>query len=282
MNANKWYEFIKQKDHLIVIREKLGDLDPRYDTTYVNMFLLIGSDSALLIDTGCGLFPLKSRIREFIMDKKLFVVNTHSHFDHIGANGEFSQVFIHEKEHKSITVPLDLSFLKDLTNKYAKLFEDRNYVLQPTNKASILEENQVFDLGKLLVKYIYSPGHSPGSISLYTNKGELFTGDLAHYGALFLPPKDQCFTVLDSISKLINLCDLNNIEEIYPAHEDFLTNKALLTDLFSIIENIDNFWEKRKADKFNKSWVIEIKKFKFFIKVGMKERREFREFLKNN
>ncbi len=133
MNPEKWYEVVEHKDYLIVIRERLSDIDPRYNTTYINLFLLIGSHSALLIDTGCGLFPLKPIVKQFINEKKLFVINTHSHFDHIGANGEFDEVFIHEKESKAINMPLNLSFLKDLPSKYVKLYGDRNYILPPAS-----------------------------------------------------------------------------------------------------------------------------------------------------
>ncbi len=123
-------------------------------------------------------------------------------------------------------------------------------------------------MGNVIIKFIYSPGHSPGSISLYTNKSELFTGDLAHYGAMFLPPKDQCSTVLESISKLIDLCEKNNIQEIYPSHEEFPAGEDLLIDLYNSIEHLDDFWNDRTADDFNKAWVINQGKFKFHIRVS--------------
>ncbi|MBY9013255.1 MAG: hypothetical protein KGD70_12855, partial [Candidatus Lokiarchaeota archaeon] len=54
-----WYEVIKQKDYLYIIRERLDEIDPRFLTTYTNIYLILGLDKALLIDTGSGLFPIK-------------------------------------------------------------------------------------------------------------------------------------------------------------------------------------------------------------------------------
>lgn len=50
-----------------------------------NMYLLLGSEKALLIDTGNGLSDLPQAIGE-ITDLPLTVVNTHGHYDHIHGN----------------------------------------------------------------------------------------------------------------------------------------------------------------------------------------------------
>ena len=41
-NADVWYEIIKQKDYLYVIRERLDEIDPRFLTTYTNIYLILG------------------------------------------------------------------------------------------------------------------------------------------------------------------------------------------------------------------------------------------------
>ena len=51
-------------------------------------FLLVGDQEALLLDTGLGFFSMRAII-ESITAKPVTVVNTHSHFDHIGNNAEF-------------------------------------------------------------------------------------------------------------------------------------------------------------------------------------------------
>ena len=119
---NHWFKIIELNDHLIVIREKLSDVDPRFLTEYSNIYLLFGSHSALLIDTGCGIFPIKPIIDSLIGNKKLIVINTHAHWDHVGGNHEFSEVHIHRVEANLISKPLNLSLLmdssKDIVNRY--------------------------------------------------------------------------------------------------------------------------------------------------------------------
>ena len=117
---NDWYEVIKQKDYLYVIRERIDKIDPRLYTKYTNMYLIVGSKKALLIDTGCGLYPLKSLINQLIGTQELIVINTHSHFDHRGSNNEFATVFVHELEEQALEIPVDVSWLKDSPEERVK------------------------------------------------------------------------------------------------------------------------------------------------------------------
>jgi glyoxylase-like metal-dependent hydrolase (beta-lactamase superfamily II) len=61
------------------------------------MFLLIGSERAMLIDTGCGTLDIKAIVKE-LTDKPYDVVITHSHGDHIGGVPQFEEVYIHKND----------------------------------------------------------------------------------------------------------------------------------------------------------------------------------------
>ncbi|MCK4371291.1 MAG: MBL fold metallo-hydrolase, partial [Candidatus Lokiarchaeota archaeon] len=138
-NSKDWFDIIKYKDYLYVIRERLDEIDPRFYTSYTNLYLVVGSHSALLIDTGSGLFPLKPVISDLILDKRLIVINTHSHFDHIGGNNEFDVVLIHKKECKDISKSHDILFLKDSSKEIVKLYERINFTLPPANNIQSIE-----------------------------------------------------------------------------------------------------------------------------------------------
>ncbi|MFX0037507.1 MAG: MBL fold metallo-hydrolase [Candidatus Hermodarchaeota archaeon] len=263
-SSQQWFETIKHKDYLYVIRERLDEIDPRFYTTYTDLYLIIGSHSALLIDTGIGLFPLKPVISDLILDKKLLVVNTHSHFDHIGGNHEFEDIFIYYKEKESISKPFDVSFLKDSSKEIVKLYDSKNYTIPPTNKVQPLKDGENIDLGEISVKLIHTPGHSPGSISLLTSENELFTGDTAHYGTMYLTKKTFPI-ILSSISRLLELFQTSKNIEIYPSHEEYAVGKELLVSLSNGIKNIDNIWDKRIRDKFLEAWVLSDENFKYAI-----------------
>lgn len=105
------------------------------------------SGSAVLIDPG---FYDDGPAR-FIKKEKLnlnYIINTHGHPDHIGANKRFeAPVLIHE---------LDMHLLK--------------------GPASVLKDKDRMRVGGLDFEVIHTPGHTPGSICLKTGK-ILFTGD---------------------------------------------------------------------------------------------------------
>ncbi|MFX1307823.1 MAG: MBL fold metallo-hydrolase, partial [Promethearchaeota archaeon] len=197
----------------------------------------------------------------------------------IGANGEFENVFIHKKEKRLISKPLDLSFLKNAPNTIVNRYSNINLILLPAKRITPLNGGEIFDLGGIDVEIIHNAGHSPGSISLYTDKGELFPGDLVRYGMILLPSKENFTPVINSLKLLINLCNKEKITELYPSHDEYNISKNSLTDLFHHLENIDDIWENRKPDEFNNAWIIKINEFLLMINVGIKEREDFKKRL---
>ena len=263
-NSKDWFEIIKHKDYLYIIRERLDEIDPRFYTTYTNLYLVVGSHSALLIDTGSGLFPLKPVVNDLILDKTLLVINTHCHFDHVGGNHEFDKIHIHKNEQDQILKPHDISFLQDSSKEITRLYRNKKHTLPPANGIQIVKDEEIIDLGEISIKIIHTPGHSPGSISLLTSKNELFTGDTAHYGTMYLTKRDFPI-ILSSISKLLKLFQKSITIEIYPSHEEYAVSKKLLVDLSKGIKNIDNIWDTRKKDDFLESWIIDDEIFKYAI-----------------
>ncbi|MHA2181169.1 MAG: MBL fold metallo-hydrolase [Promethearchaeota archaeon] len=263
-NNQQWFEIIKHKDYLYVIRERLDEIDPRFYTTYDNLFLIIGSHSALLIDTGCGLSPLKPILHDIIKDKTLIVINTHSHWDHILGNAEFDEVIIHNEELRSISIPTDVSFLRDSPKEIVKRFENQNYSIPPANNIKSIKDLEIIELGEVSVKVFHTPGHSPGSISLLTNKNELFTGDTAHYGTMYIT-KEEFPVHLRSISRLLTLLQEKEHIEIFPSHEEYVVGKELLTDLSNGIQNIENIWDTKVRDDFTEGWLLSDKNFKYLV-----------------
>ena len=81
---------------------------------------------------------------------------------------------------------------------------------------------------------------------------------------------------------MIELSNNKGVQEIYPSHEDFNISVELLTDLAAHLENIDKFWDERIPNSANKSWEINVGMFKFLIRVGIKERRDFKSRLAQN
>ena len=266
-NENQHFEISKHKDYLYVIKENISAVHSVYTNDPLNMYLLIGTHTTLLLDTGCGLYPLKPVVDELIGEKKLLVFNTHTHWDHVLGNEEFEEVHIHEKEAAIISKPYDVSHFKDYPNEIIKKYAEKNFLIPPAKVINTLKDGDVFDLGEINVEIIHTPGHSPGSICLLTSTGELFTSDVAYYGDQFLPKKEKFPQVLETLSKLITLYEKQKDLELYPSHRNYPCDKALLTDLYNGIKNIENLWDIKKDFDFFNRWQIddESGKFRYYI-----------------
>ncbi len=264
---NQHFEISKLKDYLYVIKENISAVHPVYTNDPLNMYLILGSHNALLLDTGCGLYPLKLLVDDLIGKRNLIVFNSHYHWDHPLGNVEFGEVYIHENEADIISKPYDVSYFKDSPNEIVKIYAKQNFLIPPAKIIKSLKDGDIFDLGEIEVKVIHCPGHSPGSICLLTSTGELFTSDVAYYGDIFLPKKDKLPEVLKSLSKLIDLCENQKNLELYPSHRNYPCDITLLTDLYNGIENIENLWDTKKLFDFFEAWEINDSsgKFKYYI-----------------
>ena len=71
------------------------------------MFLLEGENFSLLIDTGTGVFDLKSLV-ESLTSKRLIVALTHGHVDHAGGMRQFETIYLHQDdEQKALKVSVE-------------------------------------------------------------------------------------------------------------------------------------------------------------------------------
>jgi glyoxylase-like metal-dependent hydrolase (beta-lactamase superfamily II) len=108
--------------------------------------------------------------------KVKLVVNTHGHFDHIGANQPVKEatgavLMMHEA---------DLPLLQNARNS-AQAF-GLNVSPSP-DPDKFLNEGDVFSFGEHSFSVFHVPGHSPGSICLLSG-GHLFVGDVLFAGSI--------------------------------------------------------------------------------------------------
>jgi len=129
----------------------------------------------LFIDPADDVERLISEAKSQGVEKIKYIVNTHSHVDHIMGNKEMvkrtgAKVVIHEEEARYLVqTPADLLMMFRAT---------------PSPPADLLvKEGDVIQVGKVGLKVIHTPGHSPGGISLYID-GMVFTGDTLFVGSV--------------------------------------------------------------------------------------------------
>jgi len=131
------------------------------------------SSEAIVIDPGAEYKRIK-RLLDSRGLKPAFVVNTHGHMDHIGADEDFKlPVYIHHE---------DASLLKDPLLNMSGVFGTAFTISCPIKD---LRDNQEICLGdKIKLKVIHTPGHTRGSICLLLTRPKenvLFSGDTLFY-----------------------------------------------------------------------------------------------------
>jgi len=130
----------------------------------------------LLIDSGC--VRTANELYSALRDNQLkYIINTHSHEDHFGANGLLQKNF---NNLKIFSHPLAIPILADPAEKQPLLFYRRFMWGMPTPSfANQVADNSILSTKHFNFKIIYTPGHSPDHLCLYEPEREwLFTGDL--------------------------------------------------------------------------------------------------------
>jgi hydroxyacylglutathione hydrolase len=149
-----------------------------------NIYLVIGNDSALLIDNGLGAANLRDYVKT-LTQLPLIVVNTHGHPDHAGANYQFAEVYIHPADIPMASgygkLPSKENNAASMMTGGAKVSGDDVFPDTLNHKATVLnpvEEGYKFDLGGCLLEVIHVPGHTPGEICLFDKENRIvFSGD---------------------------------------------------------------------------------------------------------
>lgn len=211
--------------------QKLPSITKLNDTTYhfadgsTNscMYLLLGEDRALLIDTGFGRCKLDEAIKS-ITDLPVTVVNTHGHYDHVGNNALFDDIYMSEKDFELYAYYAKPETLDWVYGQVPFIF--RHFMRQEIEIVKSHEPVPVkplppegyFDLGGRTITFFETPGHTPGSICLYDEGTHwLFVGDTA--GTLLnLPLSLSVETYLESVEIINAFIEENQVAAIYPGH----------------------------------------------------------------
>lgn len=124
----------------------------------------------IVIDPGGDGVHILHTIERMKLNIKL-VVNTHGHFDHIMANKE-----VMEGTGASLAIhPKDADMLINPLRSFA-VFVGK---IHPSPPATLLlEEGTTIDFGSVRLHVLHTPGHSSGSISLWSPQEKVvFSGD---------------------------------------------------------------------------------------------------------
>lgn len=126
------------------------------------------SKECAIIDPGADAENITDMIEQHSL-KPIMIINTHGHFDHVGANKDIKEKF----DIPLLIHPLDVPML-EMVKQAAGLYGIEAENSPPPDK--LIHDGDSIEIGKDSLMVIHSPGHSPGSISLHQDS-ILFSGD---------------------------------------------------------------------------------------------------------
>lgn len=145
------------------------------------------NNEAIIIDPGGDV----DKIAQFLKKNNLqprYLINTHGHGDHMGANKTLKEHFpemkicIHKEDAEMLTNPFkNLSALGG--------FQSKEYLLKSPPADITLNEGDRITLGTIVLEVLHTPGHTPGGICLLSrSEGNqpniLFSGDSLFQGSI--------------------------------------------------------------------------------------------------
>ena len=214
-----------------------------YDNTYsildngmeqvgVYLYLLVGEERALLIDSGYGGLDLPAIIRT-ITDKKVICACTHGHIDHALGAYHFEEAYLHTADFELYRQHSDPEMIrrcgyqgigfkppKKLNNNpdYHSLIE--NLAAKPRQELLPLDTIDAFDLGGRTVRWVRLPGHTQGSCVFWDEHyNTVFDSDAASMGVwLFLPESCHIAEYRENLITYKKFLEENKITRRFAGH----------------------------------------------------------------
>ena len=128
-------------------------------------------------------------------------------------------------------------------------FDPAKWEIPPSAPTTLLEDNNIIDLGDRTLEVIYTPGHSPGSICLLDKKNRvLFTGDTFFPGPLYAYPEDvNIDDYISSVEKLKNRLD--EYDYLCSGHNDPWVKSEIISRVAKAFQEIMEGKGEYKEDK---------------------------------
>lgn len=190
-------QVLRYDDQTFILRQSKS---VHYEAPFI--FLLVGKERALLLDTGAtadpSLFPLRATVDGLIGDRELVVAHTHSHGDHVAGDGQFAD--------------------RPATTVVGHTPDDvRAFFGFPDWPDAVVE----FDLGGRVLEAIGAPGHHAAAVAFYDPRTAiLFTGDTVMPARLYT---NDYAAFLATLDRLVAFAKRRPVRHVLGCHVEMTT-----------------------------------------------------------
>ena len=179
------------------------------------------SDAVIMTDPNwlaVEVEAIRQYVNERLGDKQLYIIYTHSDFDHIIGSGAFpNATVIASKE------LVDLPYKQEIMQKI-KSFDDRYYVRRnytpeyPSVDLIISQDGQTLELGSITLTFYQAPGHTgDGIFTVIEPYGIFLSGDYlsdVEFPFIFSSYKDY----VETVGKAQHILQVHHITIHIPGH----------------------------------------------------------------
>jgi glyoxylase-like metal-dependent hydrolase (beta-lactamase superfamily II) len=214
---NAWFEVYRIRPGVFAIYEP-------HQYEEVISYLVVGSKRALLFDTGLGIGDMRELVSG-LTQLPISVLNSHTHFDHIGDNWQFNDIlgadndFTRQNEKGASTEQLrDVVIPERFCGNMPAGFKPKSYAIPAFKVYHVVKDGETIDLGDRQLEVLLTPGHTPDALCLLDRKHKLlFTGDTFYAGPIFLyVPETDVAAYTRSVDKIAAL--VPQLDLLLPSH----------------------------------------------------------------
>lgn len=187
--------------------------NPFQENTYI---IYDETKECVIIDPGCFISGERRKLTDFITKndlKPVRLLNTHCHLDHVFSNAFVAETYALGLECHELEVPV--------LERYPAVAEQYGMPGQTPSPmpSAFLKAGDVVSFGNTHLEVIFTPGHSPGSVSFYERGAQyVIAGDVLFHrsiGRTDLPGGDHK-TLIRSITT--QLLPLGDDVKVYSGH----------------------------------------------------------------
>jgi glyoxylase-like metal-dependent hydrolase (beta-lactamase superfamily II) len=217
--SQEWFEVHEIRPGVFAIYEP-GQFEE------VISYLIVGAERALLFDTGLGVGDMR-RLATELTAREVIVLNSHTHYDHVGGNHAFETVYgtdlDYTREHERGRPHDEVAeFVGDgwIWRETPASFSRETYVSRPFAVTDRVVDGQLLDLGGVELEILLTPGHAPDALCLLDRERRLlFTGDTLYPATLYAHLPGSAFEDYRRTSaRLAALAD--SVDLVLPAHNE--------------------------------------------------------------
>jgi len=253
LNDESWFEIYRIRPGVFAIYE------PKQFEEVIS-YLILGEKRALLFDTGLGVGKISAVVTR-LTPLPVTVVNSHTHFDHVGGNAEFKDVWNRDLLYTRKNMrgqpniySRDALAPERLCGPLPPGTDAKSYSIRPWKSTHSLRDHERIDIGGRVVEVIFTPGHTPDSVALLDRtNGLLFTGDSFYPGPIYLfVPETDFGAYTRSVARLAALEP--QIKLLLPSHNVPVAEPVFLKRLARAVEQVNQHQAKAQVTEGHREY----------------------------